>query len=274
MDPKEFRARYGPVAVVAGASEGLGEAFAEAIASRGLDLVLVARRAPRLEMVASRIAATHGVRARPVALDLGRPNASGLLLAEAPPGQVGLLVYDAAVSPIGEFVRVPLEEHVRLLDVNCRTPMLLAHAYAPEMAARGRGGILLMSSMAGFQGTAMVAHYAASKAYLTTLAEGLACELGPRGVDVLACCAGATRTPGFVASRPASSGAPVMDPRTVVEAALDALPEGGGSMIPGVVNRVAAGVLRVMPRKLAVRVISRSTRQMYDHAADPDRTAR
>jgi short-subunit dehydrogenase len=267
LDPAAFRTRYGPVAVVAGASEGLGLAFAEELAARGLDLVLVARRAERLGEVAARLAAAHGMSARPIAADLRLAEACDRVVLEADAARVGLLVFDAAYSPIGPFLDVALEDHMRVLDVNCRAPARLAHAFGAAMAARGNGGILLMSSMAGFQGASHVAHYAATKAWNTTLAEGLAEELGPRGVDVLACCAGATRTPGYLASRPSRERAPTMDPRDVAREALDALPR-RGSFVPGRANRAAAVFLRLLPRRWAVRIASGETIAMYGKGGD------
>jgi len=130
------------------------------------------------------------------------------------------------------------------------------------MAARGRGGIILMSSLTGSQGTPLVATYAATKAFNLVLAEGLWDELKERGIDVLACRAGATRTPGFEASKPAS-GAPLMEPGPVVAETLAALGR-GPSVVPGALNRIAALLMgHALPRRAAVHVISRMTRRMY-----------
>lgn len=138
------------------------------------------------------------------------------------------------------------------------------------MVARGRGGIIFLSSMASFQGTALTAHYAASKAYLRVLAEGLWAELRPRGVDVLACCAGIVRTPTFLREKPRSPrwlAVPVMESAQVVAEALRALGR-RPTVIPGGVNRVSSWVVqRLLPRKAAISLVSAGTRAMYPTAA-------
>jgi short-subunit dehydrogenase len=259
----EFRARYGAAAVVAGASEGLGAAFAQALAARGLDLVLVARNGERLERFADQLQRAHPERTvRATALDLARPDAADAVLAAAAGLEVGLLVYNAASAPIGRFLDVALAEQLRSLDVNCRGPLLLAHALGRGMAERRRGGILLMSSLAGSQGAPFIATYGATKAFTLTFAEALWAELGEAGVDVLACRAGATRTPNYERARPRKE-LTTMAPERVVEAALGALSH-GPSVVPGAFNRVAAFLMgRVLPRRSAVRTMGDATRKIY-----------
>ena len=131
------------------------------------------------------------------------------------------------------------------------------------MVARGRGGIVIMASLAAAQGSPLVATYAASKAFDLVLAEGLWDELGRHGVDVVACRAGATRTPGFESAKPKRVAAPLMDARPVAVEALAALGK-GPSMVPGALNRVAAFFMqRVMPRRAAVATMGKATRDMY-----------
>jgi hypothetical protein len=258
-----FRERYGPWALVAGASEGIGAAFAEELARRGLHLVLVARRADVLEQLASLLRRSSGVEVRTASIDLASP----ALLDEArrvtADLEVGLLVYNAALSLIGPFLEQPLEDKLRVIDVNCRGPLILADELGRAMVRRGRGGIILMSSLAGAHGTPFVSTYAATKAFNLVLAESLWDELRERGVDVLACRAGATRTPAYERSRPASGMAPLMDPGPVAVQALDALGT-TPSMVPGLANELAAFFMgRVLPRRAAVRTIGRAMRKMY-----------
>jgi len=275
-----FRHRYGPTALVAGASEGLGAAWAAALAARGCDLVLVARRPAPLAALAAELRAAHGVAVRELPGDLGDPDDRRRLLAAVAGDEIGFLVYNAAFSPIGRFLDVSEEEHRQVTAVNCQAPALLAHRLGRAMVRRGRGGIVLMSSMSGLQGTAVVAHYAATKAYLRVLAEGLGNELRPRGVDVLACVAGPVRTPSYLASRPDESSVllpTAREPAAVVAATLAALPGapggavagGGASFVPVLGDRVAAFVMeRLLPRGLAVEVISAVTRRMYRDRLD------
>jgi len=268
---RQWADRYGPWAVVAGASEGIGAAFARAAAARGLNVVLVARRPEPLKALADKLEANHGVRTRALALDLAQPERVTALLTGTSDLEVGLLVWNAALSLIGPFLEQPLEGHLRELEVNCLAPLSLVHGLGREMVARRRGGIILMSSLSGMQGSALIAHYAATKAWNRVLAEGLWWELGKSGVDVLACLAGATDTPGYRASEPAGGKGPrvsVMSAEAVVEEALAALGR-MPSLVPGWRNRWAAALLaRVLPRRLAVRIMGKAMDGLYGRPAN------
>jgi hypothetical protein len=262
----EFRDRYGPWALVAGGSVGLGGEFAAQLAARGINLILVARRPEPLEECAAPLRAAHGVEIRTVSADLGRPDLLDALRPALAGLEIGLLVYNAAISPVGRFLEQELAEKLHALDVNCRAPLMLAHELGRQMAARHRGGIILVSSLSALQGSALIATYAATKAYGYILGEGLWDELREHGVDVLAFLAGATRTPNYEASnpKPATRFAPaVMEPAAVVAEALATLgrqPSG----IAGRANRLASFVMtRLMPRKVAVETMGRTTRAMY-----------
>jgi hypothetical protein len=260
---RSFTSRYGPWALVAGASEGLGEQFARQLAARGLNLILVARRRELLEALSKDLSQTSGVAARTLALDLSQPESLGEIERATSGCEVGLLLYNAAVSVIGSFLDHEVDEYRAELEVNCRRPLELAHLFARRMAERGRGGILLMSSLAGTQGSPFIAHYGATKAWNTVMAEGLWGELGEHGIDVLTCRAGATRTPRYL--RDSGGGArsafvPEMEPADVVAEALAALGR-TPSMVPGRANRIAAALMqRLLPRRTAVTVMGRASR--------------
>lgn len=234
------------------------------LGERGLNLVTLARRADVLEEDAKLLRRRHRIEVRPVALDLAAPDL-GIRFARAIDGlDVGMLVYNAAYSPIGEFTDVPVDEHVRTLDVNCRGPMLLAQHVAPRLVARGRGGIILMSSMSGFQGSALLATYAATKAFNTTFAEGLWIELAPKGVDALCCVAGAVSTPRFNRVTPEDKRGKAfpMRPDAVVREALSALGR-KPTHIAGRVNRLGSLFTGLMTRKRRVEFFSGVTRDIY-----------
>lgn len=256
---RSLASRYGAWAVVAGASEGLGVAFATALAAGGSSLLLLARRADRLEAVADRLRADHGVEVRTAPCDLGRADLPDVLAAHTRGLEVGVAVYNAAYAPVGAFVERPVDELLRVVDVNVRGPLVFARALAPAMIERRRGAIVLMSSLAGFQGSPRLATYAATKAFNTVLAEGLWSELRPGGVDVIASCAGAIRTPGF--ARTAQADAPgTLDAEVVAAETLSALGR-GPTVVPGATNRVARFVLgRVLPRRAAISIMARSTK--------------
>jgi short-subunit dehydrogenase len=146
--------------------------------------------------------------------------------------------------------------------VNVRGPLLLARLVLPQMLERKRGGIILMSSLAGTQGSPRLASYAASKSFNAILAEGLWEELQPCGIDVTASCAGAILTPGY--NRTQQAKAPgAMSPEAVAEKTLAALGK-GPVFVPGAVNKLARFFLmRLMPRKLAIKIMAANTRSLH-----------
>jgi short-subunit dehydrogenase len=262
----DFVERYGPWAVVAGASEGIGASFSKKLAARGINVVLVARRAAPLEELAAELRQKHGVEVKVQPLDLGSPDVVAELSAATGDLDIGLMIYNAAYSPIGAFLDIDVDEHFKAIDVNINGPLRLSHYFGRRFVERGRGGIILMSSMSGFQGTAMIASYAASKAYDMVLAEGLWYELRRHGVDVLGCVAGATLTPSYESSIdrvPTRGLARPMQPDDVTEQALLDLgqrPLG----VSGRRNRVASALLsRLLPRRAAVEMISKETERLF-----------
>jgi hypothetical protein len=258
-----FSDRYGPWAVIAGASFGLGEAFARQLAGRGINLVLIARRQDALDSLAVDLRATCKVDVRTVAADLARTDLLTVVQAATADIEVGLVVYNAAFSTIGAFLDRPLDEHLRVIDVNCRGPLVLAHHFGNAMAVRHRGGIVLMSSTAGSQGGPWISSYAASKAFNTVLGEALWDELSASGVDVVVCRAGATRTPGYASSKPRPSRVPLLDPNFVAERTLAALGR-GPTVVPGWFYRVSAFLMaHLFPRRMAIRIMGRATRKLY-----------
>ena len=254
--------RYGPWALVAGASDGIGAAFATALAGYGLNLVLVARRADLLEALSDSLIRQHGVAVRTVAADLA--TADGLDAFLESTVDVGLLVCNAALAPVSAFDDLSPETVGAMVELNVHAAARLTHAYGRIMLDRGRGGIILLSSMASLQGTALVAHYAATKAYLRVLAEGLWYEWRPRGVDVLACCPGLVATPTYRRGSPTPGRLvpPPMHPDAVVRQALAALGR-RPVVVPGWRNRVAAGIAAHLPRRAAIALASRQTAAMY-----------
>ena len=265
-DPIDFAERYGPWGIVAGASEGIGAAYAEELASRRLNLILIARRAEVLDALASRLSQHYGVKIKTISLDLSIPDAAEQVLRETSGLDVGLLVYNAAFSVIGPFLERPVDDHVKEIHTNAFTPLKLIYLFADQMLARGCGGILLMSSLSAFQGSAYISTYAATKAFNIVLAEGLWEEWRERGVDVLVCVSGAVKTPNYVASEPEHTGGLgdiTMQSDQVVREALNALGK-QPYIIPGRMNRISSFVIRhLLPRKTAVKFMGRILKRMY-----------
>ncbi len=258
MSGRPFRLTYGPWAVVAGGSEGLGAAFADELGRRGLNLVLVARRPETLAEAASRLRRAWNVEVETVAADLSSPDAIDLIAGATAGRPIGLVVANAALAPAGPFLACTTAELQTAVDLNCRAAVLLAHRFLPEMVERGRGGLVLVSSLAGLQGVPNLAVYSATKAFLISLAESLWAESRAAGVDVLASCPGAVATPGYqqAARRPAPG---TLSPAQVAAATLDALGH-GFRVVPGPLNRVSAFTLsRLVPRRAAIAVFGRAT---------------
>jgi len=266
VDKVDFAACYGLWAVVAGASEGIGATYAEALAGRGLNIVLVARRAELLRSRSSELSTKYNVDTKILAIDLASSNAIEQIAENTKDVEVGLLVYNAAFSAIGPFLERPLEDHIKEINTNAFTPLRLIYHFAGQMLARGRGGIVLMSSLSAFQGSAYISTYAATKAFNIVLAEGLWEEWRERGVDVLVCVSGAVKTPNYVASEPEQTGGlgdMTIDPDQVVREALNALGK-GPYVIPGRMNRISSFFMRhLLPRKTAVKLMGRILREMY-----------
>jgi short-subunit dehydrogenase len=258
-----FVDRYGPRALITGAAQGIGAAFARQCAERGLSLVLVDVLEAPLLALAGRLRADHGVEVVPVVLDLTR---EGFLdrLREVTDGiEIGLFVANAGRATVGRFFATEVDDLRSVLRLNCDAVLQLVHHYGGRMRERRRGGMILLSSMSALQGTSMVAHYAATKAYSLVLAEGLGYELRDAGVDVLALLPGATRTPGFDGTGAEMAASMVMSAEDTAREALDALGV-RPVCVPGRVNRAAAFFLgRVAPRARAVRWMGEAMDKIY-----------
>ena len=256
-----FRERYGQWAVVAGASEGLGRAFSDELARRGLNLLLVARKDAVLQQTAAELRAAHGVDVEVLAVDLGLADSVDRIAAATVDREVGFVVANAAFVPIGRFAEIEPADLDQAIAVNCRGTLQLARRFLPPMAARGRGGMVVMASMAGLQGTPMLATYAATKAFDLVLAEGLWQEFGTHGVDVIGSAAGAIADPNL--ARVKTKKAPgTMSPEAVVLETLAALGK-GPRVVPGRTNKIASVLMsRLLPRRAAVRIMARNTKDL------------
>ncbi len=266
MKNTDFRVRYGTWALVAGASEGLGAEFATQLAARGLNLVLIARRGELLEQLGAQLTRDHAIEVRALPLDLAREDSGSVVEAATSDIEIGLLVYNAALSMIGPYFEITLEDHLKEIAINCRAPLTLSYLLGQHMLKRRRGGIVLMSSLSSSQGSPLVTNYSATKAYNRLLAEGLWDELRQQGIDVLACSASVVSTPGYQSSAPRHSGrlsVSAMTPRAVVTETLAALGK-QPVIIPGWTNRVANVILqRLIPHKTAIILMGKVLRGMY-----------
>ncbi|HEX4849979.1 MAG TPA: SDR family NAD(P)-dependent oxidoreductase [Puia sp.] len=261
-----FREKYGPLALIAGASEGLGAAWAEALAQRGLDLILVARRAEMLEDLRRQLKSKYKINVSFIVCDLSNSNASPFILNEIGDRTINFFVYNAAASYIGPFETPSLATHENIVAVNINCLLQLIHALSPSMLAEGRGGIILLSSLAGFQGSGFLSTYGATKAFIRILAEGLWYEWKDRGVDIIACCAGAIATPNYLKTNPSKMPFFAPKPQQPMKVVEECLARIGKmpSFISGRANRwIYFLMLRVFTRKMAVKIMGDSTRKIY-----------
>jgi short-subunit dehydrogenase len=193
-----FAHKYGPWALIAGASEGIGASLADQLAGRGLHLVLVARNGALLDGVASRAREAHGVQTRVVVQDLTDPDAAAKLAEATDDLDVGLLIYNAGASDrVTTFLDNEFDYSLKQIKLDCIGPIALTHHFGQAMRERGRGGIVLVASLACLAGSATLAVYSAVKAFQHNFAEGLWSELRPHGVDVCCTPLGMTYTPAF-----------------------------------------------------------------------------
>ena len=248
-------------ALVTGASSGIGECFARALARRGHNLVLAARRKPKLQALAEELRTRYSISAEPVDIDLSVAGAAERLLQTLQERHlaVSLLVNNAGFGARGRFWELPLDRQAQMIRLNVGALVELTHLLLPAMVAQRGGAIINVASTAGFQPVAYTSAYAASKAFVTSFSEGLAQELRGSGIAVVTLCPGGTRTNFFVASqygRPKLPGG-MQRPEEVVEAALRCLDRGGGLLVPGVMNKLALVAQRLLPRWVVARVAAR-----------------
>lgn len=265
---KNLKEKYGETAMIAGASEGIGAAFAEYLAKAGMNLVMLARHADVLSRFANQLKNQYHVEVMCIPCDLSDEQVVPLIKQSLNGKTIDLIVYNAAVSYIGAFIENSFNQHDALIQVNIRTPVRMLHEWGAEMLQRGRGAFILMSSLAGFQGSGFLSMYAASKAFNLILGESLWYEWKRRGVDVIACCAGATATPNYLLTMPEETSffAPrVQAPYEIPQTCFYHLGK-KPSVIIGRGNRIASFFMhRFFSRKLAVSLMGKNTEKMYHH---------
>ena len=257
-----------PVALVTGASAGIGETFARELARRGYDLVLVARRAERLTALADELAQAHGVSAQALPADL--TVASELARVEArlaaAPG-VDLLVNNAGFGAGGLFAKSDVTREQTMLRLHVDAVLRLTHAALGPMLARGSGRVISVASLGAFMPMPFNVTYGATKAFVVAFTESLAVELAGSGVGVQALCPGFTHTEMHERAHLRTDGIPSwmwMDADRVVRASLAALATGKVVVVPGFVNRVNAGAAGLVPRGLLTALVSRMSRRTVE----------
>jgi short-subunit dehydrogenase len=267
---QNYLGRYGDWAVVTGASDGIGRAMARDLAARGFNLVLVARRNDALQDLGRELSQRHAVSCVAIASDLGTAEGRRAVIEGTEGLDIGLLVAAAGFGTSGDFVGNPLEPERQMLAVNCDAVLELTWHYARRFVARGRGGIVLMSSVLAFQGAPRSAHYAATKAWVQTFAEGLRVELRPHGVDVLASAPGPVAS-GFATLADMRMG-PMLRADDVARVTLAALGR-AGTVRPGWLSKLMGWSLAALPRWARVKVLARVVGAMTAHRTSAESDA-
>ena len=254
-----LKGQYGPWAMIAGAAQGIGRAWAELLATQGLDLVLIDRDRDGLHEASNEIERDTGVTCHCITADLASAACLDAIVAGVGEREVGLLVYNAALADVGPFYKPDQDLSLELAraQVNMLSPLALIYHFARPMLARRHGGIVLMSSGSGLQGSPYYSHYAATKAYSIVLAESLWYEFKPYDVHVLACIAGMTLSPAVAAAVERGEGQHSIY-QTPAEVAAEGLVALGKepSHICGVHNRDNQSMLNSLPRAQAVAAIA------------------
>ena len=250
-----FQEKYGPWALVTGASSGIGAEFAKQLAERNLNLVLIARRKERLEHLAGQLEKKHNVQVKTIIADLSRPDFMSLLYPATQTREIGLLVNNAGFGIGGSFLAHDLQRELALLDLNCRAALILTHEFGRKMTERKRGGIIFVSSVSAYIATPFEASYAASKVYELFLGESLWYELKQQGVDVLSLCPGSTKTEFHEISGTREFAAMAVEP--VVTLALKNLGK-KQSVIPGWHNRLLVSLIKIVPRRVVTMLAGKT----------------
>jgi uncharacterized protein len=236
--------RFGPWAVVTGASSGIGREFAGQLAAAGINVVLIARRLAALRDIGTELAARYGIDYRTVGVDLSEPGLLAQVVAATAELDVGLLVSNAGAAIPGAFLDSDLDAQRRIVRLNTTAHLDLTHHFGARLAARGRGGIVLVSALGAGHGVPYMANAAATKAYVASLGEGLHVELATHGVHVTVLHPGPSRTP-VLAELGLDAGElpiPVTSVDRCVSDTLRALERNRARCIPGRVNRVTASL--------------------------------
>jgi short-subunit dehydrogenase len=269
-DTARLAGRYGPWALVTGASDGIGLAFARHLAAEGLNLVLVARREKALEALAVELKQAHGVQCRVLAADLSDLEAVHRLADATADLDLGLLVAAAGFGTSGLFLDGNLAVETEMVDLNCTSVAALAWHIGPRLVQRGRGGVVFLSSLLAFHGTVYAAHYAATKAYVQALAEGLRVEWAAQGVDVIASAPGPISS-GF-ATRANLQMAQALPAEVVARVTMRALGR-KTTVRPGWLSKLLGWSLAMLPRWGQVMVMTQVMKGMTAHQARSQRRA-
>jgi short-subunit dehydrogenase len=250
---------YGQTALITGASGGIGAAYAREFATRGADLVLVARSTGAMEKLAAELRERHGHRVDIVSADLSRPGAAGVVAEQVRDRQIDVLVNNAGFGMHGDLAEADAARLTDLIQLNCITLVDLTRQFLPGMIARRSGTVINVASTAAFQPLPHMAVYGASKAFVLSFSEAIYAEARPAGVKVLAICPGATKTAFFDVAGEAAAVGRKRTPEQVVATTMAALRRGRPSRVDGLTNALMAMSTKWAPRRTVISLAARMT---------------
>jgi short-subunit dehydrogenase len=254
--PNEFADKYGQWALIAGASEGVGACLADQLAERGLNVLLLARNEALLEQIGAGVRESHGVEVRTIVADLTSRDIDATLASATEGLEVGLVIYNAGASDrTTTFLENSLDYSLSQIKLACVGPVTLARRFAPAMVERGRGGIVLVGSLACLAGSSRLAVYSAVKAFDHNFAEGLWAELSPHGVDVCCTPLGQTWTEALQRMGVAYDPAQIMLPADAAREIVENIGS-GPVFVVGDSNRAASDMIWTIPRRTLVEMLS------------------
>lgn len=252
----KFSDKYGTWAVITGASSGIGVEFAKQIAALGINTVLVARRKARLEALAQELKLQYKIDTICIECDVSKDGFQQIILEGTKDLDVGLLVNNAGINCEGDFFRGDLSRNTQMIQVNMKAPFVLAYEFGKKFVEQKRGGIIFTSSISAFNAHPYLSHYAATKAYILSLAESMNYEFKDKNVDVIALCPGITKSE---MTKGMKDNMMLMEAKPVVESALQELGK-SAYVVPGMVNKVQTFInsrmlSRIYARNLSAKIL-------------------
>jgi len=264
MGERQFIEKYGPWALVTGATSGIGKEMAEQLATRGCNVVLVARHEDMLQAEAGRIRSQHGVETRTITADLGTPLGYQAVVDGTRDIQIGLLVPCAGTVTHGHTTDIDLEQELALVQLNVSSVMALSHHFTRLMAARGKGGVLFVASISGHMPGPYFSNYSGSKAYILNYAKSIYWELKRKGVDISILSPGHTDTPMIQLEDMDFRKSPlfIRSPSVVARAGINALGK-RLVVVPGIENRISIIFFSLLPSRMAAAGLGWLIKRMY-----------
>jgi len=258
IEQNKFFEKYGPWALVTGASSGIGAEFCRQLCDRGINIIMVARRKNKMEELAASLVEKYTVEVKVIESDLSKVDFFGEIDSEISSIDIGLLINNAGFGVKGAFLTNSLERELELLNVNCRAPLELTYILGKKMVARKKGGIIFLSSVLGYTASPYFANYAASKAFNLFMGGALWSELKASGIDVSVLSPGSTKTEFDKVSE--HEGFATMEAETVVKVGLRNI--GQPYIVPGLRNKLAVLLLKLFPDKITTRLMGNIMRKM------------